>query len=144
MQNKLWHEFPHSQTSAAWRLCVDKSFHPILNNGYNYLSMLWLLSIHFSKRDPWSIPYHNPNQCLVGNYAIVEINIWLNICVCYFEPQSFTLILWDLAFSFLVCCKFVASNSPPDPSLYAAFIWLLTQGQVLSQVDGEMPVTSMG
>ena len=41
---------PKLQRLHRWSLVIDKWFHPTYDNGFDYLSMLWLKLIHVSKR----------------------------------------------------------------------------------------------
>ena len=45
--------FPKLQRFHRWSFGMDKLFHPTLNNGCNYLSMLGLKLNHDRKRGPW-------------------------------------------------------------------------------------------
>ena len=46
----IYLSIPKFQRLHCWSLGVEKSFHPTLYNGYNYLSMLRLKLIHVSKK----------------------------------------------------------------------------------------------
>ena len=58
MPSKLWDEItypsPNSNGGNRWSLGTDKLLHPTLYNGYDYIFMLRLKLIHFSKRNPRS------------------------------------------------------------------------------------------
>ena len=64
---------PKLQRLHRWSLAMDKSLHPILYNGCNYLSMPGLKLNHVSKRDHWwFVPAAAFNTILPGKHVLVQ------------------------------------------------------------------------
>ena len=95
--NKVWDELtyiqPQTSTLHCWNLGMGKQFHPTLYNAYNYLSMVGLKLIHFSKR-----AHSKENLSDEKNiFTVLSIKIFQGIaihCVQKLSTFNFFIDIW--------------------------------------------------
>ena len=85
---------PKLQRCNRWSLGMDKLFHPILYNGYNYLSMLGLKLNHVSKRG-----HRKLHVILLNSFSWLQrLIVLISNLVCLFLPLVF-FRFWHLKIS---------------------------------------------